>query len=118
MIPKETRTRHEKLKAAIERHRKLYYEQDRPEISDTAYDELEQELLRIEQEYPELASPASPTQRVGGAPLAKFVKVRHAVPQWSFSDAFTPEDIREWDARVKRFLREDMGETSPSYVCE
>lgn len=104
MVPQEARSRHEKLKAALERHRYLYYALEQPEISDSAYDELEQELVRLEAAYPELASEDSPTQRVGGGVAAVFKKVRHTVPQWSFNDAFTEEDIRAFDVRVKKLL--------------
>jgi DNA ligase (NAD+) len=114
MAPRDIAQRHEKLKAALNRHRHLYYALEAPEIADSAYDELEQELLRLEQEYPELVTPQSPTQRVGGAPAAAFKKVRHAVPQWSFNDAFTPDDLRAWDARVKRLL----GAQKVGYICE
>ncbi len=114
MVPKEAKDRYERLKAAVNRHRHLYYVQESPEIADSAYDELEQELVRIEKEHPELITPDSPTQRVGGAPMAAFKKVRHTVSQWSFNDAFTPEDMREFDARVKRML----GVKEVEYICE
>jgi DNA ligase (NAD+) len=104
MVPKEARERHEKLAAAVNRHRYLYYVLESPEIADSAYDELEQELLRLEEKYPALATADSPTQRVGGEPAAAFKKVRHSVAQWSFNDAFTPEDMRNFDARVKKLL--------------
>src|SRR5581483_2367619 len=74
---------------------------------------LEQELAGLEEKYPELVTPDSPTQRVGGV-LGVFKKVRHAAPQWSFNDAFTPEDMREFDARVKRAL----GSGQVEYICE
>lgn len=113
MVPKDARARYDKLKAAVNRHRHLYYALENPEIADSAYDELEQELLRLENEYPALISPDSPTQRVGGA-LGAFKKVRHAVPQWSFNDAFTAEDMRSFDARVKKLL----GAATVEYICE
>jgi DNA ligase (NAD+) len=116
--PKAARDRHEKLKTALNRHRHLYHVEDAPEISDTAYDELEQELLRLEAQYPELITPDSPTQRVGAAPLAGFKKVRHAVAQWSFNDAFTAEEMREFDARVRRFLSSEGIADAPDYTCE
>ena len=112
MVPKTVRERYAKLTREVERHRHLYYAKEQPEIADSAYDELEEELRRIEEEHPELASAASPTQRVGGEPETSFKKVRHAVAQWSFNDAFTPEDMRAFDTRVRK--------TAPrlSYVCE
>lgn len=114
-VPKETRGRYKKLKDAVNRHRRLYYELDRPEISDAAYDELEQELARIEAEYPELVAPGSPSRRVGGTPLAQFKKVRHGVPQWSFNDAFTEKDLHEFNARIRRILKH---EGPLEYSCE
>ena len=83
----------------------MYYALQAPEIADSAYDELEQELVRLEEQYPELVSSDSPTQRVGGAPETAFKKVLHQVAQWSFNNAFTPDDIRDFDARVRRELR-------------
>jgi DNA ligase (NAD+) len=114
MASRDTIERYEKLKTAVNRHRHLYYVLEQPEIADSAYDELEQELVRLEQEHPELISQDSPTQRVGGQPAASFKKVRHTVAQWSFNDAFTPEDMREFDVRVKRML----GARSLEYICE
>ena len=78
MVPKKVQERYDKLKKEVERHRHLYYVQDAPELADTAYDELEQELKLIEERYPVLRSATSPTQRVGGAPMEGFTKVRHA----------------------------------------
>lgn len=132
MVPQAVRNRYHKLRALVEHHRHLYYVLDAPELSDSAYDELEEELRRIEQEHPELRSKDSPTRRVGGAPIAAFKKVRHKVPQWSFNDAFMPEDVREFDARVRRGLRkapmkggDEHGLGAPSwdfselqYTCE
>ncbi|MEI7720218.1 MAG: NAD-dependent DNA ligase LigA [bacterium] len=107
--------RYEKLKKLVEHHRRLYYVLEAPELSDSAYDELEQELMRMEHAHPELALPDSPTQRVGGEAQTEFKKVTHTVPQWSFNDAFSEEDITEFDVRVKRFLKSDE---PVSYVCE
>lgn len=104
MTPKSVRERYEKLRALVEHHRHLYYVLDAPEIGDSAYDELEDELRRMEEAHPELATTNSPTKRVGGEAIAAFKKVPHKVPQWSFNDAFTPEDMRDFDARVKRGL--------------
>src|SRR3990167_9850995 len=101
MIPKEVKERYKKLKGAINRHRYLYYALESPEIADSAYDELEQELIRLEEQYPGLQAPDSPTQRVGGQAVATFKKVRHAVAQWSFNDAFSEQDIADFDARVR-----------------
>ncbi len=104
MAPKEAKERVEKLRALLEHHRHLYYVLDAPEIADSAYDELEDELRRLEERYPELAAKSSPTQRVGGEAVAEFRKIPHQVPQWSFNDAFVPQDMYEFDKRIKREL--------------
>lgn len=117
-IPKVTEERYAKLLKELNRHRHLYYVQDAPEISDSAYDELEQELFAIEEKYPSIVSPHSPSRRVGAAPLAAFKKVRHTTAQWSFNDAFSPEELREFDARVKRFLKPEYGDVQPTYTAE
>ena len=118
MAPQEAKNRYTKLLKEINRHRHRYHVFDTPEIEDTAYDELEKELFALEAKYPELVVAHSPSQRVGGAPLAQFKKVRHEVPQWSFNDAFDPEALREFDARVKRFLKQEFGDVEPTYTCE
>ena len=106
---------YDKLKDSINHYRRLYHTFDREEISEAARDSLMRELADLEKEHPELVTPDSPTQRVGGTPLPQFTKVRHQVAQWSFNDAFTAEDMYEFDARVKRFL----GSLEPvEYVCE
>lgn len=118
MIPKEIRERYEKLKKTINHYRTLYHVYDKEEISPEALDSLKAELAHIEKEYPSLITPDSPSQRVAGEPLPQFKKVKHAVAQWSFNDAFTPEEIREFDARVKRFLKDAYGEVQPTYDVE
>jgi DNA ligase (NAD+) len=106
------------LKKTIEHHRYLYHVLDRQEISDEALDSLKRELVEIETRYPGLITPDSPSQRVAGKPNPEFQKIAHEVEQWSFNDAFTEEDMSDFDARVKRFLREKFGEISPEYACE
>ncbi len=113
--PRDTKERYRRLIDTVNKHRYLYYVKDAPEISDSAYDELEHELVLIESTFPNLTDPNSPTQRVGGAPQREFKKVRHTVPQWSFNDAFTEDDIREFDARIRRFLKTNE---PVEYVCE
>jgi len=112
-VTKKIKERVKKLRETIERHSRLYHTYDTPEISDEAYDALIRELERIELEYPTLATPGSPTGRVGGKILEKFEKVTHSVPQWSFNDAFDEDDIRAFDERIKRGLGE-----SPEYLGE
>lgn len=120
--PKETLERLNKLKKTIDHHRYLYNVLDKEEISPEALDSLKDELVKIEREYPELITPDSPSQRVAGKPLKEFEKVVHKVPQWSLGDAFTEEDIRDFDERVKRFLTKPLPTSDVGkglvYVCE
>lgn len=104
-----------KLRELINYHRRLYHVEDRQEISEAALDSLKKELVDIEQAHPELITPDSPTQRVAGAPLKGFSKVHHKVPQWSFNDVFSPDELREFDVRVRRMLG---GSETPSYTTE
>ncbi len=118
-VPNEVRERIGVLRKTIERHRYLYHVLDKQEISDEALDSLKKELSDLEKKYPSLVTPDSPTQRVAGVPLKEFKKVTHKVPQWSFNDAFSEEDMYEFDTRVKKFLTSALGkETSPTYTCE
>ncbi|KKT96809.1 MAG: ligase protein [Parcubacteria group bacterium GW2011_GWA2_45_15] len=112
-VPKNIEERAKKLRKAIERHARLYHTYDRPEISDEAYDALIRELELLESQYPSLAAPDSPTRRIGADVLEKFEKVAHAIPQWSFNDAFNEDDIRAFDERVKRGLQ-----SSSEYIAE
>ncbi|MEY4744818.1 MAG: hypothetical protein RL272_763 [Candidatus Parcubacteria bacterium] len=96
----EARRRIADLKKAIDRHRYLYHVLDRQEISDAALDSLKHELYLLEREHPDLITPDSPTQRVGGKALAKFAKVRHETPMLSMEDVFAPEEFDEWYARI------------------
>jgi len=118
MISASVRDRYNKLKNAINRYRALYHVYDKEEISQAALDSLKHELTELEEKYPALIAPDSPSQRVAGKALPGFKKVRHKVAQWSFNDAFTAEEAREFDARVKRFLKPEFGDVEPTYVCE
>lgn len=104
MTKQEIKQRIEKLKNEINKYRYYYHVLDESLISDEALDSLKYELAELEKQYPEFLAFDSPTQRVGGKPLEKFHKVRHRVTQWSFNDAFDPQEIREFDQRLKRFL--------------
>ena len=117
-VPKDVRTHYEKLKATVNRYRTLYHVYDKEEISQEALDSLKHELTGLEAKYPELIAPDSPSQRVGGKPLPGFKKIRHTVAQWSFNDAFSSDELREFDARVKRFLKSAGESARPTYVCE
>src|ERR1700722_10303807 len=93
--------RAEDLRTELRRHEHLYYVMDAPEISDAQYDALMNELKRIEADRPELLTPDSPTQRVGGKPADGFKKVRHSRPMLSLDNAYTPEELADWDRRVR-----------------
>lgn len=88
----------------INHHDSLYYQKDAPIISDAEYDKLRQRLLALESDFPLLKRKDSPSDRVGAAPLETFAKVKHRVPMLSLNNAFSEEDVREWDARNKKFL--------------
>ncbi len=104
-----------RLRELINHHRYQYHVLDQLEISEEALDSLKDELAKLEAEYPEVVTPDSPTQRVAGVAQGDFAKVAHEVAQWSFNDAFTPDDIRDFDARVRKFLGEPSRVT---YLCE
>jgi DNA ligase (NAD+) len=95
------------LRKQISHHDRLYYELDKPEISDADYDRLMQELKTLEREHPQLITPDSPTQRVAGQPSGKFAKIRHSVPMLSLANALSPEEVVEFVERIRRFLRLD-----------
>jgi len=113
-----------KLRQSIEHHRYNYHVLDKEEISAEALDSLKRELAELEQQYPEFVDANSPSQRIAGEPLKEFEKVPHKVAQWSYNDAFTTEDMRAFDERVKRFVKDAFGEVgtarvpNPTYVCE
>jgi len=92
--------RAEELRAELVRHEHLYYVLDKPEISDQAYDALMNELKQIEAAHPELVTPDSPTQRVGGKPAEGFRKVRHSRPMLSLDNAYSAEELADWDRRA------------------
>ncbi len=108
------------LRSQIDDLRYRYHVENDPEVTDAMYDGLMDELRKIELENPELVTPESPTQRVAGVPLDKFEKITHVVPQWSFNDAFTLEDIEDWQERILKILEKEIGKrpTDLSYVCE
>ncbi|MCL6548881.1 MAG: NAD-dependent DNA ligase LigA, partial [Alicyclobacillus sp.] len=107
------RLRVKELRQQIEYHNRRYYTLDDPEITDAEYDQLMRELTALEERYPELVTPDSPTQRVGGAVLEGFPKVRHEVPMLSLANAYGPEDLREFDRRVREAVKAPV-----RYVCE
>jgi DNA ligase (NAD+) len=111
----DVRGRIEELREQIRHHNRRYYVEDAPEISDAEYDALYSELEELEAENPELITPDSPTQRVGGEPLEGFEEVRHSIPMLSLANARKTEELREWDTRVRRLLGPDE---DPRYVTE
>jgi DNA ligase (NAD+) len=117
MEKSEAKRRIEKLKEAINHHRHLYHVLDRQEISDEALDSLKKELFNLEQEYPDLVTKDSPTQRVGGEPLKAFKKVVHKKRMLSFNDAFSKEDMQDWLTRISKLLTPQEREQIDFY-CE
>lgn len=111
--PKAIRERAARLRAAITRYRAAEHMRDESLLHPEALDSLKYELARLEEEYPELVTPDSPTQVVAGAPVPFLQKVRHAVPQWSFNDAFTEADVRAFDERVRK-----LSGSAPTYALE
>jgi DNA ligase (NAD+) len=104
----------EKLRRQLRHHEHLYYVLDAPEISDAAYDALMNELKRLEAAHPELVTPDSPTQRVGGKPAEGFKKAQHSRPMLSLDNAYSAEELADWDRRV----RELAGDLPVEYTAE
>ncbi len=103
------------LHSLIRHHSHRYYQLDDPEITDAEYDRLMRELLALEERFPELVSPDSPTRRVGAAPLEKFLTFRHPTPMLSLANAFTDGDILDFQERIRRLLG---GESALRFVVE
>ena len=112
--PRKLWERVAELRALIEYHNRKYYIENAPEISDREYDRLYQELRELEERYPELVTPDSPTQRVGAAPLSAFPPFVHRVPMLSIDNTYTPDEVRAFDQRIRRLL---LGE-AVEYVVE
>lgn len=112
--------RYEKLIKLIDHHRYLYNVLDKPEITDEAYDSLFKELVEIEEKNPKLASPLSPSKRVGGDILKEFKKVPHTIRQWSFDDVFDLEELKRWEEKVKRMIEKEssLKNEKLEYCCE
>lgn len=113
-VPEEVRARAEKLRAEIHHHNYLYHVLDKPEITDAQFDALLRELLELEKKYPELVTPDSPTQRVGGKPREGFQTVTHRAPMLSLANAFQEKELRDFDRRIKSALPGEKVE----YVAE
>lgn len=110
MNAKEAKKLIQKLCEEIEFHNKKYYVDAAPQISDFEYDKLMRRLIELETEFPNLRTPDSPSQRVGGAPVKGFKPVTHRVPMLSLDNTYSLEEIAEFDKRVKKFLAQDMVE--------
>jgi len=104
----------EKVKAEINRHNCLYYVLDSPEISDAEYDQLMRELKQLEEQYPQLLTPDSPTQRIGAAPVEAFGIVEHPLPLLSLGNVFSEEELVAWHVRISKLVTEPQF----SFVCE
>ncbi len=107
------RTRIEELTEMIEQHNYNYYVLNAPTISDYEFDKLMAELIKLEKQFPQLASPYSPTQRVGGEITKEFQTVRHRTPMLSLSNTYTDTEIRDFDQRVRKTIGNEV-----EYVCE
>ncbi|RLB71888.1 MAG: DNA ligase (NAD(+)) LigA, partial [Deltaproteobacteria bacterium] len=112
---KAAQQQHQELAQQLHHHNYQYHTLDQPEISDAEYDQLMQQLLAIENQYPELATPESPSQRVGSTPLEGFTEATHASPMLSLENAFNGEDLKSFDSRIKRFLAQT---DDLEYICE
>ncbi|MCX6718690.1 MAG: NAD-dependent DNA ligase LigA [Candidatus Staskawiczbacteria bacterium] len=117
MDKQEIKQRIEKLRKTINHHRYLYHVQDRQEISDSALDSLKKELFDLENQFPDLITQDSPTQRVGGQPLKEFKKIRHSQRMLSFNDAFSKDDITDWQERFIKLVPE-KDKNKINYYCE
>jgi len=104
----------EALREKIRHHEYRYYVLDDPEISDAGFDALMNELKRLEAEHPQFITPDSPTQRVGGKPREGFVKAKHSSPMLSLDNAYSEDELRDWERRV----HELSGQTALEYMCE
>ena len=121
MNKNEAKKRIARLRKELDHHRYLYHVLDKQEISDGAWDSLKHELYNLEKKYPELITPDSPTQRVGGDPLKKFVKIRHPQPMLSIEDVFNFQELQDWEDYMIDFLKKRShlkSKNSFSYFCE
>lgn len=119
MSDKSIKTKIEKLRSEIDKHRVAYHVEDKPTISDEIYDSLMKQLVELEEKYPQFDDQFSPSKRVGGEVLKDFQKVRHTVPQWSFDNVFNVEELSKWEERNLNYLKKDKGiETKLDYFCE
>ncbi|MDI7775270.1 NAD-dependent DNA ligase LigA [Asticcacaulis sp. EMRT-3] len=105
MTPDDARALHAELAAQVQHHRDLYYNEETPELTDADYDALEKRLRALEADFPDLKTPDSPTALVGAPISEKFAPVAHGVPMLSLDNAFASEDVRDFETRIRRFLK-------------
>ncbi len=118
-LPDEIRKRAEDLRAQLEHHNYLYYVLDQPEISDAEYDRLFNELKQLEEQYPQLRTADSPTQRVGAEPLDSFRQVKHPLPMYSLANARNKSELEDWHRRLCKLLEEaGIDPATAAYVTE
>src|SRR5450755_754474 len=113
-MPKDVAAQIEKLRETLRHQERLYYVLDQPEMEDADYDALMRALRDLELAHPELLTPDSPTQRVGGKPREGFVKVAHSAPMLSLDNAYNEEELRDWARRVEEL----SGRAEVEYECE
>ncbi len=114
MTKSEAKKKHAGLSQEIERHNYAYYVENKPVVSDQAFDKLLHQLIDLEKEFPDLITPESPSQRVGGQPLKEFKSVSHRVPMLSMDNTYSYEELRDFDARV----RKQLGHEDVDYFVE
>ncbi|MFH1667861.1 MAG: NAD-dependent DNA ligase LigA [Candidatus Komeilibacteria bacterium] len=107
-----------KLSQQIDDLRYQYHVLDQPAVDDSVYDSLTQELKELEQQYPDLKSAISPIDRIGGEPLDKFVKIEHQARQWSMQDAFSWQEVQEWEEKIQRILDKENINQKLDYLVE
>lgn len=116
----ETKKRIAKLSAEIDKLRHEYHVLDKPDVTDEVYDSLMAELRDLEEQFPALRLADSPTQRIGGMPLDKFVKVKHQTRQWSFDDVFSFSELQKWEEKIERMIEKipELAAEKIEFVCE
>ena len=118
-IPADVAARAAELRTELDRHNRLYYVLDEPEVGDDVYDELLNELRDLEREFPTLRTPDSPTQRVGAPPLERFEPVTHHEPMLSLANSRNEEELRAWETRLANYLKRlDITASQFSYTTE
>src|SRR5215470_973569 len=110
LTAREAKAEHARLEAELRKHDEAYYQRDAPTVSDADYDALRRRYAAIEERFPDLRTLESLTRKVGAAPARGFAKVRHAVPMLSLANAFSEEDVKDFVARIRKFLNLKEGD--------